>query len=773
MKRIHSLLLTILCTIALNACDSSQQAMDIRIVPKPVSTVVHDGQFTLTPKTVINVAGDAESLTPACTFFNNLISASFGAPLKVEQQDAQQDAINVSVDPTMKSEAYNLNVNKKGISIQGGSPQAVFYAFQTLRQMLPVSIEKGEPMTSVAVRNVEIQDEPRFRHRGIMLDCCRHFFTVDEVKTFIDMLALHKIDRFHWHLTDDQGWRIEIKKYPNLTQIGGQRTETVIGRNSGKYDGQPYGGFYTQEDIKEVVKYAADRYITIIPEVELPGHAGAALAAYPEIGCTGGPYEVVKEWGVFDDVYCAGNEKTFELLQDVLDEMIPLFPSEYFHIGGDECPKKAWKNCPKCQARIKTEKLKDEFELQSYFVHRMEKHLNGKGKKIIGWDEILEGGLSKTATVMAWRGTKYGIEAAKMGNDVIMVPNTYAYLDYYQSREREKEPLAIGGFVDVAKVYSLNPTEGLTQEEAPRIIGVQGNMWTEYIPTFSHLQYMYLPRMAAIAEVGWTPNEQKDYQDFVNRAAALTERYEALGYNYAKHILSVYGKAEVNEKDKCIELTLLPKSGDTEIHYTLDGSTPTLASPLYTSPIAFKTDTEVKAQLFRGGKPVGNEYFDNFKISRAAFKDIRLLTQTSSGYSGNGARTLADGQRGSSDYQDGKWLASQSDDISAILDFGEETEYKQIGIGIIQEKGSWIYAPKSIIVYASNDGNDFQEIAKLADIARMEGMDKNGLHTITLPVENGKSRYIKVFAEREKFLPEGHESAGKPAFIFMDEIEVY
>ena len=378
-----------------------------------------------------------------------------------------------------------------------------------------------------------------------MLDVCRHFFTVDEVKTFIDMLALHKLSVFHWHLTDDQGWRIEIKKYPELTKIGSQRKQTVIGKNTGKYDGTPYGPyFFTQEEIKDVIQYAADRYITIIPEIELPGHALAALATYPELGCTGGPYEVCQMWGVFPEVFCPGNEKTFEFWEGVLDEVAELFPGEIIHIGGDECPRDAWKKCKKCQARMKQENMKEEGELQDYTVHRIEGYLKEKGKRIIGWDEILEGDVSKTAIVMSWRGKTGGIKGAKRGNEVVMVPNDYAYFDYYQSKDVDKEPFSIGGFVDVAKVYSLDPTEGLTVEEGKKIIGVQANLWAEYITTFSHAQYMLLPRMAALAEVAWTPQADREYSNFLNRAKLLTQRYEALGYNFAKHILQ---EAKSNE----------------------------------------------------------------------------------------------------------------------------------------------------------------------------------------------------------------------------------
>ncbi|MDR2131061.1 MAG: beta-N-acetylhexosaminidase [Odoribacteraceae bacterium] len=536
MKKFYVLFLLAMNGLFIASCDAGVQ--EVTIVPRPVKLQVVAGHFLLTPATVINVVTGTDEVLPACRFFSGLLTRSLGVPLEIQKGKERKRAINVFVDGSLGEEAYALTVQKRSVKIKAGSARGVFYAFQTLRQLLPASVEAGKAGASLEIQNVVIEDQPRFAYRGMMLDVARHFFPVEEVKTYIDMLALHKINRFHWHLTDDQGWRVEIKKFPRLTEVGSVRDETVIGKNTGNYDGTPHGGFYTREQVKEVVQYAADRYITVIPEIELPGHASAALASYPSLGCTGGPYKVAGSWGVFDEVFCAGNEETFAFLEGVLEEIIPLFPSEYVHIGGDECPKTRWKKCPKCRARIREEKLADEHELQSYFVKRIERFLNARGKKIIGWDEILEGGISKTATVMSWRGTKGGIEAARIGNQVVMTPNSHAYFDYYQSRDTKQEPFAIGGFVPVEKVYSLDPTEGLNEQEALLIQGVQANLWTEYIATISHVQYMTLPRMAALAEVGWTPQEQRAYDDFLKRVTGLAERYKALGYNFAPHLFN-------------------------------------------------------------------------------------------------------------------------------------------------------------------------------------------------------------------------------------------
>ena len=522
--------------LALVSCDAAVE--EVNIIPAPVSLQVVAGHFSLTPGTVINVTNGTGAELPACRFFSDLVTRSLGTPLEIKQERKPlKRAINITLDDALGEEAYTLKVQSGSVTIAAGDAPGVFHAFQTLRQMLPASIERGEANASIRVQNALIEDAPRYVYRGMMLDVARHFFPVEDVKTYIDMLALHKINRFHWHLTDDQGWRLEIERYPLLTGVGSMRDETVIGKNTGQYDGTPHGGYYTREQVREVIEYAAQRYITVIPEIELPGHASAALASYPSLGCTGGPYSVARSWGVFDEVFCAGNEETFAFLEGVLEEVIALFPSEYVHIGGDECPKARWKKCRKCQARIRAEKLADEHELQSYFVKRIERFLNDRGKKLIGFDEILEGGISRTATVMSWRGTKGGLEAARLGNQVVMSPNSHAYFDYYQSRDTGNEPFAIGGFVPVEKVYELDPVEGLNEREALLVQGPQANLWTEYISTIDHVQYMTLPRMAALAEVAWTPRERRAYDDFRQRAILLTDRYKALGYNFATHIL--------------------------------------------------------------------------------------------------------------------------------------------------------------------------------------------------------------------------------------------
>ena len=534
MKRIFALFVALVVAGAVMAAECV-------IVPRPVSYEAQKGKLQLSSKSVIYVAD--KSLVRPATMFASYVAAEKGLQFAVvETLPKAKDVIALSVDKALAEEEYQLDVTKKGVIIKGGSEKAVFYGLQSLRQVVFHSTTKG---SKVSVECMSVKDKPHFGYRGNMLDVCRHIFTVEQVKEYIDILAMHKINRFHWHLTEDQGWRIEIKKYPNLTKVGSMRKETIVGRynkkETPKYDGKPYGGYFTQEQVRDIVRYATERYIEVIPEIDMPGHMVAALASYPELGCTKGPYEVRTRWGISKDVLCAGRESTFEFIEGVLDEVVALFPSKYIHIGGDECPKDRWKVCSECQKRIAAEGLKDEHELQSYFMQRVEKYLATKhGRSIIGWDEILEGGVSPTATVMAWRGAKRGIAAAKLGNQVVMTPTHYCYLDYAQTSNRKanKEPISGGGNgkrpLTMRKAYSFNPYDQLNEQEQKFIVGVQGNMWTEYVATYDHLQRMILPRMAAIAEVGWS-HGNKDYDDFTRRMHLLRKLYDKCGYKYAPY----------------------------------------------------------------------------------------------------------------------------------------------------------------------------------------------------------------------------------------------
>ena len=544
MKILKILKITTILAI-LAVLNTPVQANTYPIIPKPAKLKPQQGQFVFNAETrIVAPVSDPDMHNAVFALLERLLLST---GLKFEITD--NTAGNIKLDKNMvycrlvssiaNKEAYKMKIEKDRIEIEASAPAGIFYAIQTLRQLLPPEINRNALAKDVtwAVPCAVIEDEPRYPYRGMMLDVSRYFSDATAVKRYIDQLAFHKINYFHWHLTDDPGWRIEIKKYPKLTEIGAWRNRTLIGDLYVRphiFKQERYGGFYTQEEIKEVVAYAKKKFVTVIPEIEMPGHALAALTAYPELSCTGGPFEVATHWGVFNDVFCP-KESTFDFLENVLAEVMELFPSEYIHIGGDECPKLRWKNCYHCQTKIKELGLKDEHELQSYFITRIEKFVNSKGKRIIGWDEILEGGLAPNATVMSWRGTNGGIAAAKQGNDVIMTPTAFCYFDYYQSEDRDTEPKAIGGYVPMEKVYSFDPTpESLTENEAKHILGAQANLWREYIDTDAYVEYMLYPRLAALSEVVWTPKKEKNYEDYMLRLTSILKHYEAMNINYAR-----------------------------------------------------------------------------------------------------------------------------------------------------------------------------------------------------------------------------------------------
>ncbi len=509
------------------------------IIPQPQKIIIGNSHFIFNSKTVI-VYDNNEILKQQANYFSEIIDESFGIKTTIQKKNSKKNKEGVIIlkitegNSDFGDEGYHLIIGKKKIIIEANSVTGTFYGIQSLFQLLLLNADlQSDSISEIKIPTLEITDSPRFAYRGMHLDVGRHMFPPEFIKKYIDLLAYYKFNTFHWHLTEDQGWRIEIKKYPKLTEVGAWRKETLIGHGGikpFKYDGKPYGGYYTQDEIRDIVAYAAQRQITIIPEIEMPGHSLAALASYPELGCTGGPYEVATRWGVFQDIYCT-NDTTFEFLENVLMEVMDMFPSKYIHIGGDEAPKARWKECPICQATMNREGLKDEHELQSYFIQRMEKFLNSHGRNIIGWDEILEGGLAPNATVMSWRGTEGGIAAAQQGHDAIMTPGSHCYFDHYQSDNRENEPLAIGGFTSLEKVYSYEPIpELLSNDEANHILGTQANVWTEYMKTPDHVEYMILPRMAALSEVNWA--SEKDWELFKKRIQKHIVLYDHLGYNY-------------------------------------------------------------------------------------------------------------------------------------------------------------------------------------------------------------------------------------------------
>lgn len=776
MKKLNHALLAGALALACTSCNKEQEA-NYQVIPLPQEvSLTQEKPFWLDGDVLIAYPENNALLQRNAEFLSEYIRQSTDYAPKTKAIAAGEQvtsAITLGLDPGIANkEGYVLTTTPEGISINGQTENGVFYGIQTLRKSIPAEA-KG---ATILIPAGEIKDEPRFPYRGMHLDVGRHFFPIEFIKKYIDLLALHNMNTFHWHLTEDQGWRIEIKKYPKLTEIGSQRSRTVIGKNTQEYDNTPYGGFYTQEEAKEIVKYAQERYITVIPEVDLPGHMLAALAAYPELGCTGGPYEVCPRWGVFEDVLCIGNDKTMQFLEDVMGEIIEIFPSEYVHIGGDEAPRDRWKECPKCQARIKAEGLKAdknhtaEDRLQSYCMTRIEKFLNSKGRRIIGWDEILEGDVAPNATVMSWRGMEGGIEAAQLGHDVIMTPTSFCYFDYYQTADTQDEPLGIGGYVPIEKVYSLEPVPAaLTKEQGKHILGAQANLWTEYIASTEHVEYMILPRMAALAEVQWTQPEKKDFKDFTTRLARLMKFYQRDGFNYAKHVFDL--KADFTpDTDKKAVVVTLSTIDDAPIYYTLDGTEPDSASLKYTEPIAITETADFQAVVIR---PEGKSKVVSKKISfnKATYCPIELTFQPSEKYKFGGAVTLVDGMKGNDSYATGAWLGFVGGDVEAIIDLGQETEIKRVATSAVVDMSAWIMGSTGLVVSVSDDNKEFREVAS-KDIPAETNIDKKGVENYDITFDPVKARYVKVVIKRSPALPKGHAGEGKAAYMFIDEIEV-
>ena len=776
MRKLNHALLAGALALACASCTAEKEA-NYQVIPLPQEVSLTQGNpFKLNENVLIAYPENNALLQRNAEFLSEYIQQATNYAPKTKAIAAGEqvkNAIVLGLDPGIANkEGYVLTTTPEGISINGQTENGVFYGIQTLRKSIPA----GAKGATVLIPAGEIKDEPRFSYRGMHLDVGRHFFPKEFMKKYIDLLALHNMNTFHWHLTDDQGWRIEIKKYPKLTEIGSQRSRTVIGRNTQEYDNTPYGGFFTQEEAKEIVKYAQERYITVIPEVDLPGHMLAALAAYPEMGCTGGPYEVCPRWGIFEDVLCIGNDQTMQFLEDVMNEIIEIFPSKYVHIGGDEAPRIRWEKCPKCQARIKTEGLKAdknhtaEDRLQSYCMTRIEEFLNSKGRQIIGWDEILEGDVAPNATVMSWRGMEGGIKAAQLGHDVIMTPTSFCYFDYYQTADTKDEPLGIGGYVPIEKVYSLEPVPAvLTEEQSKHILGAQANLWTEYIHSSEHVEYMVLPRMAALAEVQWTQPEKKDFKDFTKRLARLMKFYQRDGFNYAKHVfdLKVDFTPDVTKKAVVVTLSTID---DAPIYYTLDGTEPTTASLKYTEPVSITETADFQAVVIR---PEGKSKVVNKKISfnKATYCPIELTFQPSEKYKFGGAITLVDGMKGNDSYATGAWLGFVGGNVEAIIDLGQESEIKQVATNAIVDMSAWIMGSTGLVVSISDDNKEFREVAA-KDIPAETNIDKKGVENYEITFDPVKARYVKVVIKRSPALPRGHAGEGKAAYMFIDEIEV-
>jgi len=721
------------------------------IIPAPAELQLRPGFFAITPATRILVSPGEEEIRAIGRFLADEIRAATGHDLPLTPGTAAgtgAGAFRLTLDPSLAGcgdEGYRLLVAPDSVALAAARPAGLFYGVQTIRQLLPLTGEE-----EAAIPCLEIVDRPRFKWRGLLLDCCRHFMSKDFVKLYIDLLAYHKMNTLHWHLTEDQGWRIEIKGYPRLTEVGAWRTGA---------DGTPYGGFYTQDEIREVVAYARQRFVQVIPEIELPGHAVASLAAYPEHSCTGGPFAVETNWGVHKDVYCAGKERTFTFLEDVLGEVIELFPAPYVHIGGDECPKDRWRACPDCQARIATEGLQDEHELQSYFIRRIEKFLQAKGRRLIGWGEILEGGLAPGATVQSWRGLEGAIAAARAGHDAIVSPTSHAYFDYGI------------GTTDLRQVYSFEPIPpGLDEAESRHILGGECNMWTERAPQET-IHGKVFPRILAMAERLWSPRTRNDYLEFLRRVRAHYPRLDRLGVTYGPEAAPVSILPSFDRDEGVFRVNLEAGEEGLQIRYTTDTTSSVANSRLFTGDLSLDTTVLIKAQAFRDGEPYGAEASQELVKHAGTGKSVALAAPYSPRYPGGGPGGLCDGIKGSLSFRDGFWQGFEVDDLVATVDLGESTSITSIGTGFLQNVVSWIFFPTRVEFAISNDGAEFQPVATIENDVpptRQEAMRRE----ISRNFSDLRARYVRVRARNIGTCPAWHPGAGGKAWVFADEIVI-
>lgn len=750
MQRISLLVFSLLILFSCVSEKSNLQTHEtLNLTPRPQLISIENGHLNISNglhfKTIM-----ADSLSNDLkNYLENWISYNAKAKTNLE--------LIIDKDISISKEGYLLAVDAKGITLKSSSYAGVFYGVQTLSQLL----EFNSDMNTV-LPYVNIQDEPRFAYRGFMLDVSRHFFPLEFVKKQIDLMAHYKLNTFHWHLTDGPGWRLEIEKYPKLTDIAAWRThktwkewwDTSPRKYVKEGSKNAHGGYYTQEEARELVKYAAKKNITVIPEIEMPGHSEEVLAVYPQLSCTGKPYT--------SSEFCIGNEETFEFLENVLSEVIDIFPSEYIHIGGDEASKRHWKECPKCQVRMKSEGLKDESELQSYLIKRIEKFLNNNGRRLLGWDEILEGGLAPDATVMSWRGKEGGIKAVQSGHQAVMTPGEFCYLDSYQANP-DKEPEAIGGFLPLEKVYSYNPVpDTLKTEEAERILGVQANLWTEYVPTQEHAEYMIWPRLIALSEVAWTQPKHKDWDNFKLRINDIIPLIEKKGYNPYTLSNEVAFSHYTDLEKEAIMVSLSTERAPAEIRYTTDGSLPTLKSFKYKGEFAVADATIITAQVFMDDEPIGKAVSQQFDYHRAIQKDIVYNIPINKYYPAGGADALIDGQKGGLSHGDGRWQGFMTQGIDVTIDMGEIEEINSVSARFMQSIGPWIWFPKEVEISLSTDNNNF---TKVATITNTVSKDKPG----TIFQDFGwsgsaEARYIKYRA-----LP----NDVKGGWVFLDEIVVW
>lgn len=769
MKRI---LFLFICPLLAVACNKRVVA-DYNVIPQVQNLSVKDGDvyvFDSSRKLVYDNQDSRRSLELFAQDLEELVGIrpSVAAGTSEDAKDNVYFTLGLQDE---RKEAYSINVSSDGILVRAVAPEGIYRATRTL--LKSVGTEKT---SSVEFPSAEVSDWPRFGYRGLMLDVSRHFSDVEMVKRTIDMLALHQLNIFHWHLTDDQGWRIEIKSHPELTEVGAWRDDTVVGRYLGgtdyPTDGKRHGGFYTQEQIREIVAYAKERYIEIIPEIDLPGHTSAVLAAYPQLGCEDKEYKVANRWGVIRDVLCAGNPASLDLFKDIMEEVCELFPGKYIHLGGDECVKERWKACPKCQRKIRELGLKDgsryskEDYLQSWFMGEVASFVQSKGKRVIGWDEILEGVPMDDSVIMSWRGTEGGVTAARMGHDVIMTPTSDMYFDQSQTLASQLEEIPVGGFINVMKVYSYEPLPAsLTPEQQKHILGCQANVWCEYMPEERICQYQMLPRLAALSEVQWTMPERKNYKDFLKRLPKMLSIYDHYGYNYAKHIFDVACSYSVNVEKGSLEVSLSTLGND-PIYYTLDGTSPqTKKAMLYDdTPIVISSPSELKVSVLRNGKFTKEETLFKLDCNKATFKKVNISTTLNIMQAHLPHEILTDGIIGSLRCDDYRWM-SCTGRMSLVLDLGKSESFSRIGWVALNSKSENILVPQNVKIQISEDGKQYCTILDIEKNHEIKA--EQSVERISEEVGAQTARYIKMDFDSYKY-----PDKTSPSWVFLSELIV-
>lgn len=769
MKRI---LFLFICPLLAVACNKRVVA-DYNVIPQVQNLSVKDGDvyvFDSSRKLVYDNQDSRRSLELFAQDLEELVGIRPSVAAGTSE-DAKGNVYFTLGLQDGRKEAYSINVSSDGILVRAVSPEGIYRATRTL--LKSVGTEKT---SSVEFPSAEVSDWPRFGYRGLMLDVSRHFSDVEMVKRTIDMLALHQLNIFHWHLTDDQGWRIEIKSHPELTEVGAWRDDTVVGRYLGgtdyPTDGKRHGGFYTQEQIREIVAYAKERYIEIIPEIDLPGHTSAVLAAYPQLGCEDKEYKVANRWGVIRDVLCAGNPASLDLFKDIMDEVCDLFPGKYIHLGGDECVKDRWKACPKCQKKIRELGLKDgsryskEDYLQSWFMGEVASFVQSKGKRVIGWDEILEGVPMDDSVIMSWRGTEGGITAARMGHDVVMTPTSDMYFDQSQTLASQLEEIPVGGFINVMKVYSYEPLPAsLTPEQQKHILGCQANVWCEYMPEERIRQYQILPRLAALSEVQWTMPERKNYKDFLKRLPKMLSIYDHYGYNYAKHIFDVACSYSVNVEKGSLEVSLSTLGND-PIYYTLDGTSPqTKKAMLYDdTPIVISSPSELKVSVLRNGKFTKEETLFKLDCNKATFKKVNISTTLNIMQAHLPHEILTDGIIGSLRCDDYRWM-SCTGRMSLVLDLGKSESFSRIGWVALNSQSENILVPQNVKIQISEDGKQYCTILDIEKNHEIKA--EQSVERISEEVGAQTASYIKIDFDSYKY-----PDKTSPSWVFLSELIV-